>query len=141
MSAIEPLHLLFGIKPAALSKKEKILLEAELFLRLCEELKEYFRKQHKDYFLLMKLTKDKENTVLETKFITFFIKDILETKEYNLKGIALYADTHEDVLHEIYAGLNSYPSAILLRKIIELHRTVKRELYQKIAKKIASEYL
>lgn len=141
MSAIEPLCLLFGIEPGTLSKKEKILLEAELFLRLCEELKEFFREQYKDYFLLMKLTKEKENNMLESKFIVFFIEDILATKEYNLKGIALYADTHEDVLHEAYAGLNLYPSAILLRKIIELHRTVRRELYQKIIKKIALEYL
>lgn len=141
MSAIEPLCLLFGIEPAKLSKEENILLEAELFSRLCEELKEIIREEYKDYFLLMKLTRDKENIMLESKFIPFFIEDILATKEYNLKGIALYADTPEDVLHEAYAGLNLYPSAILLRKIIELHRTVRRELYQKIVKKIALEYL
>lgn len=140
MSAIEPLCQLFGIQSITLSKEEKILLEAELFLRLCEELREIFREQYKDYFHLMKLTKDKENNMLESKFISFFIQDILATKEYNLEGIALYADTHEDVLHEAYVGLNLYPSAILLRKIIELHRTVRRELYQSIARKIALEY-
>lgn len=141
MSAIEPLCLLFGIEPNTLSNEETILLEAELFLRICEELREIIREEYKDYFLLMKLTKDKENVMLESKFIPFFIEDILSTKEYNLQGIALYTDTHEDVLQEAYAGLNLYPSAILLRKIIELHRTVRRELYQKIVKKIALQYL
>jgi hypothetical protein len=141
MPAIEPLCRLMGVNPDKLSKKESILLEAELFLRICEELKEIFRDQNKDYFRLLKLTKDKENTMLETRFMSFIIADILLTKDYKLEGIALYADTHEDVIQETYAGLNLYPSATLLRKLIELHRTVRRDLYQKIIKKIALEFL
>lgn len=64
-----------------------------------------------------------------------------QTNEYSLEGIALYADIHQDVIQEAYAGLNLHPSAALLRKTIELHRTVRRELYQDIMKKIVLEYL
>jgi hypothetical protein len=141
MSATEPLSLLIGINPTKLSKEENIILEIELFSRICEELKEVFRQQHREYFHLMKLNKEMENTMLESKLIRFIIQDILSTKEYTIEGIARYAATHEDVLYEIYAELNQQPSATLLRKIIELHRMVRRELYQKITKKIAYDYL
>lgn len=33
------------------------------------------------------------------------------------------------------------PSALLLRKIIELHRSVRKDLYREIMKKIMEEYL
>jgi len=140
MPATEPLCRLIGINPEKLSKHEYIILELELFLRVCEELKEIFKEKNKDYFFLMKLTKDKENSMLESKFIPFIIEDILSTKDYNLGGIAVYTDLHEDVIQEAYTGLNPHPSAILLRRIIELHRAVRHELYKKIMKKIILEY-
>lgn len=141
MSAIEPLSQLIGINATMLSKEENILLEIEIFSRLCEELKEVFRQQYRDYFHLMKFNTEMENTMLESKFIRFLIQDILSTDEYSLEGIAHYTQIHEDVLYEVYTELNTQPSAALLRKIIELHRTVRRDLYQQITKKIASEYL
>lgn len=141
MSAIEPLCHLAGINPNKLTKEESLLLEIELFARICEELKEAFKKQHKEYFRLMKLTTEKENTMLESKFVRLIIQDILSTGEYSLEGIAYYTNTHEDIIQETYIGKNTNPSAALLRKIIELHRTVRRDLYQTIMKKIAVEYL
>jgi hypothetical protein len=38
-------------------------------------------------------------------------------------------------------GRNVRPSAIFLRKLIDLHRSVRRELYQKIIKKVTENYL
>ena len=38
-------------------------------------------------------------------------------------------------------GLNTSPSAIFLRKIIELHRSIRPELYREIMRKITTEYL
>lgn len=141
MSAIEPLCRLMGINPSTLTKEENILLEIELFARICEELKEVFREQHREYFQLMKLTIEKENTMLEAKFVRSIVQDILSTQEYNLEGIAHYTDTHEDVVQEVYTGQNQNPSATFLRKIIDLHRTVRHDLYLEITKKIASKYL
>lgn len=141
MSAIEPLSQLIGINPTKLSKEENIFLEIELFSRICTELKEIFRQEYKEYFQLMKFNTEMENSMLESKLIRFIIQDILSTNQYNLEGIARYAQTYEDVIYEIYAEINQEPSAILLRKIIELHRNVKRDLYLKITKQIALEYL
>ena len=141
MSTTEPLCRLIGIDPKTLSKEESMLLEAELFYNICEELTDHFKKQHKDYFRLMKLTKEMENVMLEENFIRLVMKDILSTNEYTLDGIANYTDTHEDVVREVILGRNSNPSAMLLRKTIELHRLVRSELYGEFMKKIAEKYL
>ena len=79
--------------------------------------------------------------MLEANFVRLIIKDILATEEYNLKGIAYYTDTHEDVVQEVIDGRNTNPSATLLRRSIDLHRLVRRDLYHSIVKKIATEYL
>ncbi|EKD71812.1 MAG: hypothetical protein ACD_46C00091G0004 [uncultured bacterium] len=141
MAAMELLCHLVGINLSKFSREETLLLEAELFVRICEELKEVFRKQHRDYFRLMKFTIEKENIMLEANFVRLIIKDILATEEYNLKGIAYYTDTHEDVVQEVIDGRNTNPSATLLRRSIDLHRLVRRDLYHSIVKKIATEYL
>ena len=141
MPAIEPLCRLIGIYPGNLTSMENILLEIDFFICIHEEWKEVLRQQYKDYFQLMKLTIEKENKMIESKFIRSIIQDILSTNEYSLEGIALYTNTPQDVLLEIYSEQNLNPSATLLRKIIELHRTVRHDLYLQIAKKIASKYL
>lgn len=141
MAKMELLCHLAGINPSRLSREEIILLEAELFARICDELKEAFRKQYKDYFRLMKFTMEKESAMLDSMFVHLVIKDILSTDEYNLKGIAYYTDIHEDVIQEVVDGRNTNPSATLLRRSIELHRLVRRDLYRAIMRKIAVEYL
>lgn len=141
MSALVPLCHLIGINPAKLAKQESALLEAELFIRICEELKEVYRKQYKNYFCVMKFTLEKENAMLEKNFISLIIRDILSTQDYTLEGIARYIDTHEDVVNDLVSGRNTTPTATCLRKTVELHRSVRRELYEAIGKKIASEYL
>ncbi|OGT37584.1 MAG: hypothetical protein A3F12_02325 [Gammaproteobacteria bacterium RIFCSPHIGHO2_12_FULL_38_14] len=141
MSAMEPLCHLIGINPKKFSKEELSLLEADLFIRICDEIKEVFKQQYKDFFYLMKFTITKENEMIEKNFIRIILNDILSTEEYTIQGIARYTDTHEDIIHELASGLNTKPLATYLRKVIELHRSVRRELYQAIGKKIASEYL
>ena len=141
MAAIIPLFQLMQIDISKLSKHELIILEAELFIHICEKLKEVFREQHKDYFRLMKLTKEMENSMLETSFVSLIIKDILSTQEYTLQGIAEYTNFHEDVLVDVIAGRNVCPSSVFLKRIIELHRSVRSELYQAIMKKIVMQYL
>ena len=141
MPAMEPLCHLVGINSKRFSKEENSLLEAELFIRICDELKETFRQQYNNFFHLMKFTVTKENEMLEKNFIRLILNDILSTKEYTLQGIAKYTDIHEDIIQELASGLNTKPLATCLRKVIELHRSVRRELYQAIGKKIAAEYV
>jgi len=137
MTAVIPLFQLMKIDISHLSKQELLILEAELFIHIYEELKEFFREQYKDYFRLMKLTKQMESSMLESNFVSSIVKDILSTQEYTLQGIAEYTDFHEDVVMDIIAGKNNCPSSIFLKRIIELHRSVRSELYKAIMKKIS----
>src|SRR3989338_8213989 len=137
MAAMELLCHWVWMNLSKFSREEIFLLEAELFARICEELKEIFRKQHRDYFRLMKFTEDMENIMLEANFVRLIIKDILSTEEYNLRGVAYYTDSHEDVVQEVIDGRNTNPSATLLRRSIDLHRSVRRDLYHAIVKKIS----
>jgi hypothetical protein len=121
MSAIEPLCHIVDINSSVFTKEENIFLEAELFICICEELKEIFIKQYKEYFRLIKFTFNKENTMLEIHFIRLIINDILSTQEYTLSGIARYTDTPEDVIEEFFIEYNANPSALFLRRLIELH--------------------
>ena len=136
MTAIEPLCHLLKLDTSMLTYRENLLLEGELFALVCEELKEIFREQYRDYFRFIKLTREKENLMLESRFAEFIINDIVSTGQYTTKGIAYYTDTFEEVVVEIMTGLNTSPSAIFLRKLIELHHSVRRELYDFIIKKV-----
>ena len=138
MPATEPLCHLVGINPAELTKEEGIILEVELFARLCEELKNIFKTKHKDYLQLIKCDSETENTIMEALFVRCVINDILSTEEYTLDGIAVYTHTPEEVVYELAMGANTSPSATLLRRIIELHRSVRRDLYEALMKKISS---
>ena len=139
MPAIKPLCHLIEINFKKLSKEEFLLLEAEIFIRICNGLKEFFREQYKSYFDLMKFNFKKENKMLEADFVRLITSDILSTQEYNLHGIANYSDTPEDVVQEVIDGRNIRPSAIFLWRIIELHRSVRRDLYDAIIKKIVND--
>lgn len=141
MSTVQPLCLLLGIRPHQFLREELLFLEAKLFVRICEELKEIIRKQNKDYFRIMKFNIEKENTMLEVKFIRCIINDILSTEEYDLPGVALYTDAPEDVIYELASGCNTNPTFLLSRKIIELHSTVRPQLYHEIANKLKQELL
>lgn len=141
MPAVQAFSHLLGMNNHALSHEEQRMLEAELFTRVCEELKENLREQYTNYFCLMNFTVEMENAMLEENFLRLIIKEILLTEEYTLAGIAYYTCTHEDVVHEIIAGRNTSPSATFFRRVIELHRSVRQDIYQGIAKKIKEEYL
>lgn len=141
MPAIQPLFFLFNKNVKKLSKNECFLLEASLLTYICRELKEIFKEKHKTYFCLAKFTKEMEDIMLEANFVRLIIQDILSSGEYNLEGIAHYIDTHEDVVQEIMIGNNTNPSAQLLQRIIELHKSIRRELYLTIIKKMTEENL
>lgn len=141
MSATEMLCQLIGIMPGKLSREEMLILEAEVFFRVYDGIKEVIRIENKDYFRLMKLDQDMENRMIEDNFIRCIINDIIATGEYSLSGIAYYTHTPEDVIYEIVLGRNRNPSIILSQKIIEIHRSVRPNLYHEIIKKITGELL
>lgn len=136
MSSTLPLCHLLEINSIKLSKEANQILEAELFTYLCKEFKEIFRQKYTDYFRLMKMNKLMENMMLETNCVRLIIDDILATEAYTLEGIACYTDTHEDIIHEIMIGRNTDPSYSIVRKIIELHKSVRPNLYNDLVNKI-----
>lgn len=129
-------HYFLEINGFKLSKKEITLLEAGLFLHIYEELTEIIRNQYSNYFGLLKANTEKENIMIENNFIQYIIKDILTTNEYDLQGIAYYTDTPEDVIYDLVLGTHLVPSYTLARKIIDLHRSVRPNLYKQIFSKI-----
>lgn len=141
MPAIQSLFSFIGINPKLFSKEELLIIEADLLAHVYNQVKELFRDQQKEYFKLMKFTTEMENTMLDANYPRFIINDILLTEEYTLAGIACYTQTPEDIIYEIATGCNTRPCAIFLQKLIELHRSVRYELYQSIIKKIADIYI
>lgn len=141
MPAMEMFCQLIGVKINKLSKEEILVIEAEIFLRICSGLKEIIKSQNTEYFRLMKFDEDMENTMVEHDFIRCVINDILATEEYTLSGIAYYTQIPEEVIYEIAIGRNISPSITLSQKIINLHRTVRPNLYREIIKKITAEFL
>ena len=129
---------LIGLNSDELSKQEIFILEGIIFICIYQELKELFKLQYKTYFRLMKLNNEMENAMLETNFIRCLINDILSTEEYSLLGIANYTHLPEDALYDVIVGMNTNPSLIFSIKIIELHRTVRPQLYQDILNKISA---
>jgi hypothetical protein len=138
MAAEEFLCQIAGINPQKFSKNENLFLEAELFIRACDELKEVFKIKYKEYSDLIQTIAEMENNMLEANFIKCIINDILLTEEYTLEGIACYTQTPEEVIYDIATGNNITPSLSLSRKIIEIHRSVRADLYKDIFKKIIS---
>lgn len=141
MAAIEPLSRIIGINPSRLTKVEKFFLEMDLFLTICRELSDNFKTRYKNYFYLVETTYQTEKTMLEKNFVSFIINDILSTNLYTIQGIATYTGMSDEVIREVAARINNDPSAILLRRCIELHREVRNELYNEIIKKIMLKYV
>jgi hypothetical protein len=141
MPALDWLCHIAGIDSHQFSKEENLLLEIELFFRLCNQLKELFSTQFKEYFQLIRMNTEMENIIMEANFMRCIVNDILLSEAYTLSGIALYTQMPEDIIYEVAAGCNTSPSFYLSRKIIELHRSVRPELYKEMMKKITQGFV
>jgi hypothetical protein len=139
MPAIEFLYDYLEIEHHKFSQVEKIILEMELFTKVCNEISNVYRIRYKEYFNLIKFNLEMERAMLDSNLIANVINDILLTGEYSLAGIALYTQIPEDVICDIATGKNQEPSLPLSRKIIELHRSVRPKLYQGIIQKAIQE--
>jgi hypothetical protein len=141
MPAMELLYSLFDIDSKKISKAEALILEADLFTRLCKELMNFFEVQYKEFLQFLKFDFNTEEKMLNANFIRCMINDILSTEEYSLNGIANYTQMPADILFDLASGQNSDPSLILSRRILELHRSVRPDLYRGIIKKIKKDIL
>jgi len=136
MSAVIPLRRLMGSAVPALSKYEAILLEVELFARICDELKTFFIGSKKICLDIYRIAG--EGIAMEVRLVKSMINDILSTGEYSLQGIACYTGTHEDVVEDIFTGINTSPTVLFFRRLVDLHRMVRQELYEMVMQKIMS---
>lgn len=141
MSKTDLVCCLLGQLAFKLSHAEKLLLEINLFTRLCNELSEIFTSQHKEYWKLINSYFNRKENMGHVKLIQEIIKDILSTKEYSLSGISHHTHIPEEVLYEIAVGINTNPTFELSRKIFELHIDLRRNLYDEIMRKFTSEHL
>ena len=139
MPAIELLCRELGINPQNFSKEENLILEAELYARVCEEVTEIYRINNREYFRLLKINAEMENNMIELNFIRCLINDILKSEAYTVSGIAYYTQTPEDVIHDLLINSNASPIISIIRRLIELHRQIRPEVYQNIIKKISNE--
>lgn len=138
MSAMESLYRVFKINSAKFSRNEIQILEGELFDRVYNELMVFFKSQNTTHVCFENLNKDKEKAMIEDNFARCVINDILSTEEYTLPGIARYTQMPEDVIYDVITGRNTSPSAKFVRRVIELHRSVRKDLYKSILNKIIS---
>ena len=60
----------------------------------------------------------------------------LSSNAFQCSNFAYYTQTTEEVIYDIVMGNNQSPSLSLSQKIIEIHRTIKPDLYRNILKKI-----
>lgn len=84
---------------------------------------------------MFKFNVELENIVMEVNFIRCLINDILNSEAYTLTGIACYTKTPEEVIQDLILSYKSSPVIAFARKLIELHKTVRPEIYQSIIRK------
>jgi hypothetical protein len=135
MPALDLLCNLTEFNHKQLSKKENIILEAEIYSRIADALWEFYQSQYQNYFELLNYKLEMEDIAMELNFIRFLVTDILKSNTYTLSGIACYTYTPEEFIQDLMIGHNS-PVIIFLRKLIALHKSVKPELYQNVLNKI-----
>lgn len=141
MSATEFLCRTIGIDPRKLSKEENLILEAELYSRICNQVINSYEDQYKNYFFLLNdiNTKEDDINMTDLNFLRSLIYDLLRNDTYTLSGIACYTQTPQDVIEELVIGSHSSPVLNLSRKLIELHRSLYPDLYRNILKKAIAE--
>lgn len=126
-----------------LTQKEKNLLEAVFFVQILDGLNEEFDKRYNLHFTGRNfiLCQKKGNNMQYDTLLTLVIRDLIDSDEYTIAGIARYTNLPEDTIYNAAAGLNHDPSGTLLRRVITLHKSTRPKLYKKIIQKFIIEYI
>lgn len=139
MATMEYLCCAAGVDPKLLSKEENLLLEAALVSSLCDELAQIY--QIKIPANLSKNFQENKNMMTYGNIINLILQDLIKSNDYTISGVASYSNVPEEVIYDIAIGSNNNPSLEVSRKIIELHKTARHDLYQKVMQKITSNYM
>jgi len=140
MAATEFLAQLLGFDCQALSREERIIVEAKTLTRIYAAIEAVMEIHHSDYFRLLKLDGDEKLKHLEEYFLRYIVTDIVSTGDYTIAGIAMYAQTAEDIIYDVMTGKNCTAPFAIVRKIINLHQSVRPRLYQEFMLEIIAEY-
>jgi len=139
MATLEYLCRMAGVNPASLSKEENWLIEAALLNALCEELTQIYTT--KISLHTIKNYHEKENMMITSNVIPLILQDLIQSNDYTINGVATYSNVPEEVIYDIAIGNNNNPSLEVSRKIIELHRTARADLYHRVMQKITAGYV
>jgi hypothetical protein len=93
MSTPESFCQLTNLPADTLNQEENMLLEIELFHHIITELKSIFIDHHKDYFRLLKYTQEMENSMIETNFIRYILKDFSYRRIFTDRNFLLYSNS------------------------------------------------
>ncbi|OAI46440.1 hypothetical protein AYO45_06340 [Gammaproteobacteria bacterium SCGC AG-212-F23] len=77
--------------------------------------------------------------MLEENLLKYFIEDILIAGAHTVPDIAKQVDTTDDVIVDIVEENNMTPSFTVARKIINLHQTVRPQLYHGFMQKAVKD--
>ena len=141
MSAIEPFYRLFINSYCKIPKEKELIIEVELFILIYQSLYGLFKEYYKEYFSLMKFSVYMEKEMIDDNFIKLILNDLLLSETYSLKGVAYHIQEPEEVIYEIASGYNTNPSFKLTRKLIELHRELRPELYREVVENFINDHI
>lgn len=141
MAACEYLAMDIGINCKQLTDIERCLLEVEIIYQLWSEIEKLYGRESISILKIENdmnpnITKGKGANMSMKNIIQLILNDLIENEEYNITGLATYTQSTPDVIFDVVSGLNQNPSMALSRKIIELHRLARRDVYLGILMKI-----
>jgi hypothetical protein len=77
-----------------------------------------------------------EHYAMDNKIIQLLIKNIIDTGEYTLEGIAYYTHIPFDIIYEAACGINNQFSITSWTKIVSLYIQVKPEITELLINKL-----
>lgn len=141
MPAMEPFYALIANDYSIFNKSEWLFLDAVLFSAVCDALLRELINEQISGLNAVSINIKEEKQMLDNKLMQKLINEILISGEYTIRGISFYTGIPEEIIDDIYIGLNTYPSGYFMRKIIEIHKSIYYEFYRSLIKKIMEKML
>jgi hypothetical protein len=73
---------------------------------------------------------------MEIRTIRCLINDILKSEAYTISGISYYTQTPEEIIQDLLMGNKISTIIAFPRRLIELHKSIRPDVYKNIMKKI-----